>query len=160
MGSRHLFPVLLLAAACSGSGPGGSSGTAPAAPASGPAGAPRPPFVLRVDGPSFPETGVAGLAVTLERSSPSKVPVELRLGVPGGLRVVEGVAEETIEEEGPVISRHFRVAVEDPSAALEVTASLRGDAMGAFARREIRFDGRREPNRPPARPGGTIVPGD
>lgn len=131
--------------------------TAPAARVA--AEAPRPPFVLRVDPvAAVPAGGEAELAVTVERSSPSRIPVQLRVEPGAGLRLLEGAAAETLDEEGPAIARRFRVAVENPAATLTVTASLAVEGMGAHAVRQVRFDGKADEPPPLPRPGGTVVP--
>lgn len=126
-------------------------------PASDP-GSPKAPFVLELQGPTQDPDGLAVVTVTIARSAPPASPVELHVSAPVGLRLVQGLADETLEEGGPAITRTFRFAVEDPASTLEVTAAFAGEGMGAFARREVRFDGAAEPVRRPVRPGGPVVP--
>jgi hypothetical protein len=130
------------------------------APASDP-GAPKAPFVLTAKAPDVVAKGdVAEVTVEVIRSAPSELPIELRVRASPGLRLVEGPTAEFLEEKGPTITRHYRVEVEDPAAVLEVTATLRTEGAGAFARRELRFDGAEPPAVPQALPGAPVVPAD
>jgi hypothetical protein len=145
-----LVPVFLVACTAAPAEPGPALVADP--------GAPKAPFVLAVEGPTPAPDGTADVTVTIARAWPSTLPIVLHVAAPVGLQLVQGRTDETLVEEGPAITRVFRVVVRDPGAALAVTASLAADAMGAHARREVRFDGAGEPAPPPARPGGRVQP--
>ncbi|AKU92091.1 hypothetical protein [Vulgatibacter incomptus] len=164
-----LFPILLQAALLAGC----AKATPAAAPAAtahseeNPADAKhaavdpriRAPFVLRIEGPDEVKAGeVAKLSIHIAFSGSAQAPLELQVKVPPGIELIEGAVSETIDA-GKLtdVVRYLAVRVDDPSAALEVTASMSGEDFGAHATKRHTFEGAPKPAER-VRPGGSLVP--
>lgn len=119
----------------------------------------RAPFYLDLVAPDDVAKGEeAKVLVRIDVQGGALAPLDLRLELPEGFTLLSGEARERIEEVKPgEILRHLVVRVDDPAAALVVTASMEGDGFGATARREHRFQRVPEEKRERPRPGGSPV---
>jgi hypothetical protein len=99
-------------------------------------------FTLTVDAPPAVAAGnEATLVVRIGRPAMARIPVQLELDVPAGLKLLDGQESELVDETVPISLRMYRVAVEDPGAVLTITGT--GTHGGGEVTREVRFDGRR-----------------
>lgn len=99
------------------------------------------PFALTVEGPGRVSPGQeARLLVRIRVRIEAAAPIDLRLDLPRGLVLLSGKEQESIAEVKPgEILRHFEVRVDDPEAALEVTARMVTDDFGAIATTRHQF---------------------
>jgi hypothetical protein len=106
------------------------------------------PFVVKVEGPPAPPAKGTTFDVTIviDRQVPNSTPMQLRLGLPPGVRLVSGNAAETIISDGDRTIRRTVKLFADETPALDVTATVDVSTpqAGAHAVAAYRF-GRPEP---------------
>lgn len=114
------------------------------------------PLIVTVQGPVQPVVGEqATIAVAITRRL--AVPLDLKVSVPAGMRVLSGKVAEHIEELGqPTLRRELVVVLDTiPAQDLQVEVTTRGEGYGARAMDAYRF-GREAPKLPVPQRGPAI----
>ncbi|MCS6901442.1 MAG: hypothetical protein RMJ98_17470 [Myxococcales bacterium] len=119
---------------------------------------PSPPVIVKVRGPDKVSPGERfSLEVDIE-VKPTSEPLSLRVRLPAGVTLVDGVTEETLAA-SPRILRTLQLQIgEIPKEDLHVEVVQRGPNWGARATASYRF-GRPEPTLPQADALGVRRPG-
>jgi hypothetical protein len=102
--------------------------------------------VVRLHGPQLVSAGQdIELVAELQQFVGSSSPVELKLVLPPGVRLVSGSQSEQLPSGNAQLERRFVIHVDRvPDTDVELTASAGNLAFGAHARGAYRF-GRKEP---------------